>query len=71
MVGEKNCVIFTGVDVAGGVLQLDMFELTMCGCCCCCGGVCVVDGEYSCESAAVDVDRSVSGEGPTSKICRA
>lgn len=27
----------TGVDVAGGVLQLDMVELAMCGCC----GVCV------------------------------
>lgn len=55
------CKPFTGVEVAGGVLQLDKFELTMCCCCC---GVCVADCWYSCGSAAPGVDLSVSGDGP-------
>lgn len=51
--------MLTGVDVFGGVLQLDMFELAMWDC----DDVCVDDDEYS--SVAVEFnDESGSTAGP-------
>lgn len=49
--------------MAGGVLQLEMFELAIC----CCWGVWVDEDWYSSGSAPLGV-RSASGEGPNSSM---